>query len=387
MGPTSTSGVAMPGARYTEEESAVVVAAVVAGRVAEYVAANPGRTLDGCLLHARRVMQQAGTTIGRRRNERVREMRAADGVPLGTQTVADPPTADDYDRFFGLLREADSLRADLAPTQESTEFAAPDDGLPVGVAFAGDWHLGASGVEWDRLDADLATIGATPGLYAVGMGDYVEGVTLTTKAASALFSGLFNGPELQDEAVRRTADRARGKWLAFVAGNHDEWVAKATGYGRTDRQARYLGAPFFSQGGGTIFATVGAHRYVIAVTHNAKGNSQLNTSNAQRRTFDAWPQWENCHVICCGHLHYLDLHHQTRKGGRCLYLRSGTAKTRDGYAADHGYRPEYGIPVAILYPNEERVIGFRGDDFDAAVRFLNAERARLRKTTGGRGGS
>ena len=124
---------------------------------------------------------------------------------------------------------------------------------------------------------------------------------------------------------------------------------------------------------------MGEQRYVIAVTHNAKGNSRLNTSNAQRRTYDEWPVWENCDIICCGHLHYNDMHHATRKGGECLYLRSGTYKIRDSYAADNGFKPEWGVPLAILYPDTKKVIGFKGNKFEDGVRFLSVERARYER--------
>lgn len=325
----------------------------------------------GQAVAVRRMHQQADRNLG------------LVGLPGATQTVVEDPEDEQYEALFRLLEDVDDAVAVLSPTQDSTEFHAPDDGLPVGVAFSGDWHLGASGVDSKRLLADLETIGQTEGLYAVGMGDFVEGVGIHTKAASALYSGLLNSGNLQEVYALLRMQRAAGKWLALVSGNHDEWMARSSGVTRIDRLARQLGArgqrpPHFCQGGGTIFAHVGGQRYVIAVTHNAKWNSQLNTSNAQRRTFDGWPQWESCDVICCGHLHYTDLHHQTRKGGKCLYLRSGTYKLKDGYAADHGYKPEYGVPVAILYPGERKVLGFRGDYFEDAIRFLAAERVRYR---------
>lgn len=357
-----------------------------------WLLANPEATYEACqaagvcrdknyqAYHSKR--RRLLGSLNEMRSQRLHEAQQAQAVGrmvaqadrnLG---MDDGSTAEDFRRFFTLIKEADALKQDLSPTEEAVDFHAPDDGLPIGIAFTGDWHIGASGVLYDRLEADLKTIGATEGLYPLGMGDYCEGVTLTVKAASALFSGAFNQPELQDWLVREYAIFCDGQWVAWVAGNHDEMLARVTGMTRSDKTARYLGAPYFCQGGGTVFTHVGGQRYVVAVTHNAKGNSRLNTSNAQRRTYDEWPQWENCDVICCGHLHYNDLHIQSRKGSRCVYLRSGTAKVRDGYAADHGFKPEYGIPVAIFYPDEHRVLAFRGDDFAAALRFLAAERAR-----------
>lgn len=298
---------------------------------------------------------------------------------VGHQTIKAPATESDYRRLFDLIKQADQLKQDLSPTQESTEFHAPDDGLPIAIAFTGDWHIGATGVEYDRLEDDLKLIGNTPGLYPVAMGDHIEGVTLASKANSALFNGAFNEMDIQDGVMRMLTDHARGKWVAFMKGNHEGWMTRATGYSISEKQAQYLGAPFFCQGGGTIFAHVGTQRYVIAVTHNAKGNSRVNTSNAQRVTFDVWPQWENCDVIVCGHLHYNDLHIAPRKGGRCAYLRSGTAKTKDAYAADHGFVPEYGIPIAILMPDAKQVYAWRGDDFLEGVDHLLRLRERYRR--------
>lgn len=312
----------------------------------------------------------------------LREMTLPASVEvLGAQTVVDDATDEDYEELFRLLERVDELKETLSPTQDSTEFHAPNDGLPVGVCFTGDWHLGASGVDSVRLLNDLERIGSTPGVYAVGMGDYIEGVGIQNKAASALYSGLLNSGNLQEIYAVLRMRKAQGKWLALISGNHDEWLARSSGLSRVDRLAQQLGThgqrpPHFCQGGGTIFAHVGEQRYVIAVTHNAKGNSRLNTSNAGRRSFDEWPVWDNCDVICCGHLHYNDLHTQTRKGQRCVYLRSGTAKIRDGYAADNGFKPEYGIPLAVLYPDRRWVLPFRGDDLDAGLRFLAAERER-----------
>lgn len=339
------------------------------------------------LNHPRRVNVEAAVAPVVEQQRALREMhRQADrnlGMTGAMQTVVAEPDDEQYERLLRLFEEIDDSVAALSPTQESTEFRAPDDGLPIGIAFSGDWHLGASGIESERLRADLKLIGTTDGLYVAGMGDYVEGVGIYNKAASALYEGLFNDGDLQEAASITYFRYADGKWIAVGEGNHDAWMRRSAGVSRLSRILRQLGVrgqrpPYFSQGGGTIFAHVGHQRYVIAIVHNATGNSRLNTTNAQRRVFDSWPQWEGCDVICCGHLHFNDLHIQSRKGSRCLYLRSGTAKTRDSYAADHGFRPEYGIPLTILLPDEKRVLAFRGDDFRLGVDYLTWLREQYR---------
>lgn len=303
------------------------------------------------------------------------QARAAErAVPtLPTEPADDDEAA--WLRYFDLLEAANSVRGDLSGVQERTAWTAPD-ALPTGVVFTGDWHCGAGGVDYAALRANLETIRDTPGLYAIGMGDYLENVAPQSKAGTALYTGLFNEPGVQGRYALTRAKIAMGRWLAIVNGNHDNWSFKHAGLSRTDEFARALGAAYFTEGGGAVVATVGAQRYVLAVRHNTAGNSRINTENPMRRMFTDFPLWDNCDVICVGHLHYNDLHVVSLKGQRCVYLRSGSFKARDGYAQSHGFTPEIGTPLVVLYPDERRVIAFRGDDFAAGVRFLAAERAR-----------
>lgn len=288
------------------------------------------------------------------------------------------PTPEQLDDLIEAMIRMDSAVTGLAPTRDSVTFAPPDQHLPVGLVFTGDWHVGAGGVELDRLRRDLQRIGEADGLYAVAMGDLIEGVGAGNKAAPALYTGVLNKSNVQVSLAVHLANQAREKWLCVIDGNHDQMAYRATGVDRGVAIARGIGAPRFGQGGATVFLELDGARYVVGVRHNGKGNSQINTTNAQRRTFDEWPEWESCDVICLAHLHYNDLHVTPRKGGQCVYLRSGTAKTHDLYARDNGYTPEYGMPVVVFYPGEKRMVPFRGDRMDEALRFLQMERDRYR---------
>lgn len=288
------------------------------------------------------------------------------------------PTPEQLDGLIEAMIQMDSAVTGLAPTRDSVTFAPPDQHLPVGLIFSGDWHVGSGGVELDRLRRDLQRIGETDGLYAVAMGDLIEGVGASNKAAPALYTGVLNKSNVQVSLAVHLANQAREKWLCVIDGNHDQMAYRATGIDRGAAIARGIGAPRFGQGGATVFVELGGVRYVVGVRHNGVGNSQLNTTNAQRRTFDAWPQWPNCDVICLAHLHFNDLAVTPRKGGQCVYLRSGTVKTNDIYARDNGYTPEYGMPIVVFYPGEKRMVPFRGDRMDEALRFLESERALYR---------
>lgn len=291
----------------------------------------------------------------------------------------DDPTPEQIDEMLDAMASMDSAIGAFSPTKDRVTFTPPESNLPVGIVFTGDWHVGAGGVELDRLRRDLKRIGETDGLWAIGMGDMIEGVGANNKAAPDLYHGIVNKSDVQVKIAAHLAGMASGKWLALLGGNHDAFSYRATGIERARIIARELNVPFFSEAGGTVYLTMRGAEYVIGVRHNGKGNSQINTTNAQRRTFDAWPEWENTDVICLAHLHFNDLAVTPRKGGQCIYLRSGTGKTHDDYSRDQGYKPEYGMPVVIFYPDEKKMVPFRGDRLDEALRFLEWERARYRE--------
>jgi hypothetical protein len=272
--------------------------------------------------------------------------------------------------YFAAVEEAAMLRARNQTRTNATEWYAPADGLPVGIVFSGDWHCGAHGVDYPRLDADLDLFHRTPGVYFVGMGDYHEGVSIHSKAAAALYTGCYNDSTEQEERVMMRLWKVRDKTIVDLEGNHDAWLAKHAGLQRMSRLCRELGVEYFGEGGGTVYANVGEQRYVLGVRHNHTGNSQLNTSNAQRRMVDGWLSWDTLHVAVLAHFHFCDLHIASRHSKRCIYLRSGTYKIFDGYAKSRGFYPELGTPLIILLPDREWIIPFRGDDVHHGLNYL-----------------
>lgn len=301
------------------------------------------------------------------RDKRYRERKKGLAVP----TLDPPPEDADWNTLFDALEDAEEARERLAPTQESTHVEFPDD-KPIGIAFLGDVHAGAGGVDYRRLRADLESIRDTDGLYVVGMGDYIENTKTSLKSATALYSAAFPSPREQIEYIRRRFAICQGKWLAIIQGNHDQFDYRTAGVDRLPALAEGLGIPYFSERGGTVVVDGEGVSYHVVVKHDYTGKSRINKSNSARRLWDEWPwEWENADVICLAHTHEPDLHMPMKKGQPVAFLRSGTYKTHDGWAESAGYRPSYGAPVVILYPGERKIVPFHGAAFDDAVRYLN----------------
>jgi hypothetical protein len=280
------------------------------------------------------------------------------------QLVTRSQTLEEREAYFRTVETASMLRSQGKTRTDETEWFSGEGMMPIGLKLTGDWHCGAHGVMYDALDRDLEILRDTPGLYGVGMGDFHEGVSIHSKAAPALYSGCYSSGDEQEERVMMRF-RAPGtqKWVVLIKGNHDAWVERHAGLSRLERQCGELGIPCFGEGGGTLYMNVGEQRYAVGLRHNTSGNSQLNTTNAQRRMVDGWWNWDTLHVAAIAHLHYNDLHIAPRHGKRCVYLRGGSYKIYDSYSKAGHYVPEMGTPLLIFLPDEEKVLAYRGDDF------------------------
>jgi hypothetical protein len=310
------------------------------------------------------------------RNKRNRLVGPQQGIaevfkePSGSVPLLLPATREEQWDYLYKAEDTARTALSLSTTQQQTEWTAPDGGLPIGLVGTGDWHLGARGTDYRALDASLCLIRDTPGLYPIGMGDYIEGTTFYDKPRGSLYTGAYNSPGEQDMSLRRRAELLIGQWVAFIAGNHDEMRGRHTGETYIDKIAADLGCPHFGEGGGTIYATVGSQRYAIGVRHHFGGKA----ASVPRRMADEWPEWDRLHVAMLAHLHFNEVQRWSRNGGRCWGLRCGTFKLRDEYADKNGFRPEMGTPMVILLPDVEKVYAFAGDDFALGLATLSALR-------------
>lgn len=348
----------------------------------EFQAAFPSRSLSSI----RNMRQQLGITrtaeIERERTEmRRRSQEQAQEVAVDLSTL--PDDTDDWDgaiavKFADAMAKARMIAAGIAPSHESTTHTFADR-LPIGIAFVGDFHVGGSGVDWFRLKDDLKVIGETDGLYAIGMGDYAEGVTGSMGKLSAALHGLGGFPDrrAQQLAIIEICRQVSPKWLAFAEGNHDGWSDRQAAYNFTHDIARDLGAPFFREAGGSVYVTVGQTEYLIAVAHDWHGKSRINPSNKQRRMFEEWATREHPDVVCTAHTHHNLAHQEPKNGMDPVYLNSGTYKTADRYSLDRKFRPGLGVPMVLLYPDERVVVPIYGKHFRShGLHMLASERAR-----------
>lgn len=289
------------------------------------------------------------------------------------------PDTDDmaaWSRYFDLLKEAAKEYQSVTNTSRIISVSLPGE-LPVGICFVGDTHLGNVGVRYDLLERDLELLAGTEGLYGVLMGDIIDNFKPVGKAASGMF-GEMAGPQAQLHWALNELLLPSGKWLALLEGNHDGWDYRSAGISRLPDFAEKLGTPYVSQAGCSMHITVGTQRYVLYAKHDWRGTSALNKGNAARNMYDQWP-WdrERADLIALAHTHEPHAEIPMRNGLPVTYLRGGTYKTMDGYAEDKGFRPEWGVPMVILFPMHRCILTFQGTQFLEAVETLKLWRSHL----------
>lgn len=279
----------------------------------------------------------------------------------------------EWEEYFSHLEEAASLRTGIGLAVKHVNWDAPDDGKPIGIAFIGDIHAGAN-IDYKRFRSVIEAIANTDGLYAVCMGDVWENAKHLSKAGNALYTSVFASPKDQFEYIKRRFAICRDKWIVLLSGNHDSRDYATAGIDRFPELCEGLGVPYMDESGGTLSLGVGTQRYIAGVKHTWRGKSQLNKTNLHRRFWDEWHEWQNCDIVATAHLHDPISHSEMRKGRAVAYIQTGAFKTKDAWAEMQGFKPSFGVPVVLLYPDSHMVIPLPGSHFDEAVRLLTAIR-------------
>ena len=127
---------------------------------------------------------------------------------------------------------ADAYAAqDLAQQHETRRanqcVTVPDASQAFGIAWLSDSHFGSAETDYRALRQDAETIRDTPRLYAEFHGDGCD------NWINAKLADLQRDQAMPfDNEVRLFAswlDMLRGKWIAVIAGNHDNWTRKLAG--------------------------------------------------------------------------------------------------------------------------------------------------------------
>ena len=262
------------------------------------------------------------------------------------------PTKQDIKDYYELLKQTNNSIMKLEKKQTKTSIHIAEQ-KPIGVAFWGDWHIGAKGVDYEQFDKDLKLIKETDGLYSIGMGDYKDNANSLIHATSTQEN--IATADLQDEIVLMKMEEVKDRQLAVIRGCHDDWDKRLSNKDFVEYICSVTEAINLWHGG-IINLTVGEIEYRIGARHKYKNESGLNTTNTQRNFVN---EYGHCDTVAVAHKHFCEMQRTTRMGEDTIYLRSGTYKHYDEFGQKlAGYEGIYGVPVVIYFPNRKEMLGF-----------------------------
>jgi len=246
------------------------------------------------------------------------------------------------------------------------------DPLPFGIVAIGDPHLDDNGCDWSLLRDHINIIKSTPGLYAVGMGDYTNN---WVGRLARLYAHQDTSQETALRLVEWFFSELRDKLLLLIKGNHDMWSGvgdplkwlSPTGTLQQDWVARLD----FTLPNGSSFKLVAAHDF--------PGNSMHNIlhANGREAKFGAAAD-----VYLTGHKHAWGVY-QTENGkrGHVYWMaRARGYKFADSYAVVNGFdEQQFGASITtVVNPNAtsavSRVTCF--SDVETAADYLTHLRQR-----------
>lgn len=279
-------------------------------------------------------------------------------------------TEPDVERIWRAISDIqEEVAKSHLPTQAT--ITIPGD-KPIGIAHMYDMHVGSSGTNHKAIEKCGHLILKTPGMYCVAGEDIVDNF-VHPKLLHAQQSSLAP-VEVQWMLAKGILRWLAPKLVLIKAGNHEAWteqVAGIDGLGAIleGQQAKYVGD------GATVEYRVGNQVYRAAYAHDTRFHSMMNLSHGMKQALRGYGMtgWQDADLMIVGHLHVPDSETCLVGGKMRITMMAGSFKTHDSYATGKRlYGSRIGVPTAILWPNERRLLAI--DDLPTACEVLTALR-------------
>jgi hypothetical protein len=300
---------------------------------------------------------------------RYKEAPADEGVSSPLPAVTFPDLKERAKPGWGkdFLRTISNVQSKMKAldTTQPVAHAEVKSDLPIGLVFAGDFHLGGRGTDHELFLRDLEMWQALgDAVKLVGMGDYSEQFT-----GGLARVGLHQHVMTTDMQVETVMDLFVGElgkhFVTFLKGNHDGWAGpELSNY--VMRMAQRCEVPFLGLGG-ELYLTVGDVEYKLALWHRYPGASSLNRGNNQRRVRI---DHNGADVVCLAHLHNAYTELGTTGDITHVGLRCGAYKTTDEHSRDAAGNvvSDTRMPMVIFNPREKDMLHV--EDYKKGVELL-----------------
>lgn len=234
------------------------------------------------------------------------------------------------DRFK--RRAEESLETE--EVRNHVEIKLPETSL---ISFIGDIHAGNAHTDYQRLEAEISQILATPSSFCMMLGDTIDNFFWFPPAHEA-DSPVPDQIEYSWALLHELAKHK--KLLVGWTGNHDHTWSERGGNSLYKRFSRETGA-YLMSGVGYVDITVGDQQYKICGAHQLLGYSYFNPNHPQTRNYLTGGGF-GADVVVSAHTHSKGMQLRAfpeygNRSRRVLLVNVGAYKTTDGFIRDKGF--------------------------------------------------
>lgn len=245
------------------------------------------------------------------------------------------------------------------------------DNKPIGVLFVGDPHVDDNGCNWPRLRRHAEISRATPGLYAVNIGD-----------SSNCWGGRLIKKYADQDTSVHTARRlvewllldSGFRWIAWLMGNHEHMGDGAPILHQMNKRHGTQRIPMLDWEARFILRFPNGEEFRVNTAHDFPGNSMWNPVHGPVK---AAMFGDRIDVIACGHKHNWarSQWELAEQGTAPLMIRARGYKHIDAYAKRIGkLDQEDGQSILVVFDPDAptkagRVIDFI--DIERGAQYLN----------------
>lgn len=202
---------------------------------------------------------------------------------------------------------------------------------PIYVAFPADLHVGSVGGRYSTLLRKFKLMREIPRLYAVNGGDVVDNF-LPSKHPEGSFE-MICPPHVQKLIVEKLFDILRGRWVAMVKGDHENFSWLSDDFDFTAYIAEKMGCANLGFGG-FINIKLGTQMYRIGIRHRYRFNSSFNLTHTVKRMREQLGDFD---VGVVAHNHRAAVEHMNFPDKDRIFIRPGAFKMADNYAKKIGF--------------------------------------------------
>jgi hypothetical protein len=224
--------------------------------------------------------------------------------------------------------------------------------LPICITGLGDLHLGSSNLDSDRLISDIKIIQKTEGMYAVGLGDWLQNF-IHAKLITASRGDLR--PSHQWVLVELIIKSLSKALIMMNIGNHDMWTQELTDVDQMAHMAKCANICYNNdESPSTIIVKYKDVEYLGAFRHKPIGGSRINPLLGGKNIYRDLVPYDFCFI---GHQHDFGIEYFSKHNDTRIVLSCGSYKTNDRYGKKHGYPSARPImPSIILLPERREMI-------------------------------